>query len=888
MQITTNDVRDEFINFFIKHGHHVANSSPLIPKNDPTLMFTNAGMVQFKDIFTGNEKLDFSRAVSSQKCVRAGGKHNDLDNVGYTLRHHTFFEMLGNFSFGDYFKEEAIKLAWDLITKEFKINQNKLVVTVHSSDSDASKIWKKITSFPDHKIIHIPTNDNFWSMGDSGPCGPCSEIFYDHGDNIPGGPPGSVNQDGDRFVEIWNLVFMQYEQLSTTKRINLPKPSVDTGMGLERLTALLNNTNDNFSIDIFKTLINKTTEIINSSLTTQSKNSLRVIADHIRAITFLIGDGVLPSNEGRGYVLRRIMRRAMRHAHLMNYKKPILFQLVNSVTGLYSSHYPELLHSEKLITDTIHSEEIRFNEMLERGIKLLNEEVVGLNDGEMLSGEIAFKLYDTYGFPLDLTEDALRPRGIKVDLEAFNLSMKKQKIEARKSWSGSGEDKVDKLWFNIKDNIKPTEFLGYSHLVGRGNVVSLVSDDTIVNYVSEGGQCYVISNQTPFYAEAGGQVGDIGYINGLNGSKLEVTDTQKKLDSFYVHKCRVIKGKITNGDEIKFQVDERNRSAVAKHHSATHLLHASLRKNLGTHIFQKGSLVSADRLRFDFSHPRPLTKDDFIKIEKNINNEIRSNSRVITRIMSPEDAISDGATALFGEKYSDEVRVVSMGHENKTKSINFSIELCGGTHVSNTGEIGLFKIINEMAVSSGVRRIEAVVGNASETWYSDQIAILEESANILKVSTKEIPYRIASLQAEKKKLEKEVTYLRKKVMSSDTKNNTDKKIDSINGINFVGRVLDNVPPRDLKGFADDIGTSINSGVVVLISVTDVKVSIVISVSKDLIDSIDAVSLVKIASSVVGGKGGGGRVDMAQAGGPIVSKANDIVPAIKDEISKLKI
>ena len=884
MHISTNDVRTQFINFFKNHDHQVMSSSELVPQNDPTLMFTNAGMVQFKDVFTGAEKSNLNRAVSSQKCVRAGGKHNDLDNVGYTLRHHTFFEMLGNFSFGDYFKEEAIEFAWLLITKEFNINKDKLLITVHSSDEDAAKIWRKVSSFSDDRIIRIPSSDNFWSMGDTGPCGPCSEIFYDHGDHIPGGPPGSADEDGDRFVEIWNLVFMQFEQVSKDKRINLPSPSVDTGMGLERITALLNGTNDNFSIDIFKNLISETADIIKLDINGDFKNSYRVIADHIRAITFLVCDSVLPSNEGRGYVLRRIMRRAMRHAHLMSYRDPILYKLVNSVIKFYQNYYPELLRSQQLIVDIVYEEELKFRTMLERGIKLLDQETKLLKTGDKLPGEVAFKLYDTYGFPLDLTEDALRPKDISVEHEGFNLSMEKQKRDARLSWSGSGDDKISKVWFDVKDEVSPSEFLGYSHLALRGKVSNLVLNDNIVKRVSKGDKCYVISNQTPFYAEAGGQIGDTGFIYGTNGALLEVRDTQKKLDSIYVHDCLVKSGGLNQDEEVKFEVNVKRRRCIAKHHSATHLLHSALREYLGSHVLQKGSLVSYDRLRFDISHPKSIKQEELKEIEDIVNSHVRSNKRVTTKIMTPEDAISNGATALFGEKYGNEVRVVSMGGDIKE---NYSIELCGGTHVDNTGDIGLFKITNEVAVSSGVRRIEAVAGEAAEGWYEKQISILNETAEILKVPLKEIPSRVSLIQTEKKKLEKEIVELRKKAINTSNTISENNEFEDINGTKLIGKILNEIPSKELKGFADEIKSSVDSGVIVLVSVVEEKVSIVVSLTKDLTNIYDAVSLVKIASSVVGGKGGGGRVDMAQAGGPDVTSAKEILPAIRKEISKLK-
>lgn len=881
---STSDIRATFLDYFARNGHERVASSPLVPRNDPTLMFTNAGMVQFKDVFTGNETRPYSRATSSQKCVRAGGKHNDLDNVGYTVRHHTFFEMLGNFSFGDYFKEEAIKLAWDLVTKEYELSTDRLLVTVHSSDEEAATLWRKIAGLSDDKIIRIPTSDNFWAMGETGPCGPCTEIFYDHGDHIPGGPPGSPDEDGDRFVEIWNLVFMQYEQISADERIDLPKPSVDTGMGLERTAAILQGTNDNYAIDLMRSLIEATAQAAGTDPDGKDSVSHRVIADHLRASGFLIADGVLPSNEGRGYVLRRIMRRAMRHAHMMGCTDPLLCRLVPALVEQMGQQFPELDRAKALVTETLQLEETRFKTMLDRGLKLLEDEAKDLSSGNQLPGEVAFKLYDTYGFPLDLTQDALRPRGIDVDTDAFASAMERQREEARKAWSGSGDAATDKLWFDLRDQVGASDFLGYATETAQGKIIALVSDGEPVQTVSEGQEIALLANQTPFYGESGGQVGDTGLIVTSSGATIEISDTQKKLDTLHVHMGTVKSGAVNLGDEATFSVDGTRRAAIRGHHSATHLLHAALRRTLGDHVTQKGSLVSSGRLRFDISQPKPISADEIATVEAIVNDQIRANETVETKLMDPEGAIKAGAMALFGEKYGDEVRVVSMGTKADSEDHQYSVELCGGTHVNRTGDIGLFKIVDESAVASGVRRIEAVTGFAAESWVAEQQTLVGQTAEVLKVAPRDIPSRVSALLDERRKLEKEISDLRKKLVTSGGGGATASDSKTIAGVSFTGRVLEDVPAKDLKGLADEIKQGQGSGIVALLSVNEGKASLVVSVSDDLTDRIDAVALVRVGSAAVGGKGGGGRPDMAQAGGPDGDKAADAISAIEAELS----
>lgn len=879
----TNDVRATFLNYFARHGHEIVGSSSLVPRNDPTLMFTNAGMVQFKDVFTGNETRPYTTATSAQKCVRAGGKHNDLDNVGYTVRHHTFFEMLGNFSFGDYFKEQAIKLAWDLVTQEFDLSAERLLVTVHSSDEEAAELWRKIAGLPDSKIIRIPTSDNFWAMGETGPCGPCTEIFFDHGDHIPGGPPGSPDEDGDRFVEIWNLVFMQYEQLSADERIDLPKPSVDTGMGLERTTAVLQGTNDNYAIDLIRSLIEATGSAAGTDPDGKDAVSHRVIADHLRASGFLIADGVLPSNEGRGYVLRRIMRRAMRHAHLMGCTDPLLHRLVPALIGQMGVQYPELERAQALVSETLLLEETRFKNMLDRGLKLLDEETKDLETGTKLSGGVAFKLYDTYGFPLDLTQDALRPRGITVDTDGFEAAMERQRAEARKAWTGSGEAATDKVWFDLREKVGASDFLGYATETAQGKIIALVVDGTVVASAEAGQSIALLANQTPFYGESGGQVGDTGSITTVGGAVIKITDTQKKLDSLHVHLGKVESGVIKLGQDATFQVNGQRRASVRGHHSATHLLHAALRQVLGDHVTQKGSLVSDERLRFDVSHPKPLTSAEVAQVEKIVNVQIRANASVSTKLMDPEGAIKAGAMALFGEKYGDEVRVVAMGTQEDSAQPQYSVELCGGTHVSRTGDIGLFKVIDESAVASGVRRIEAVTGMAAEAWVADQQNLVGRAAEALKVAPRDLPERIAALLDDRRKLEREISDLRKKLVTSGGGGSTKQDFKDVAGVAFSGRVLDGVPAKDLKGLADEIMQSLGTGVVALVSVADAKASLVVNVARDLTDRVDAVALVRAGSEAVGGKGGGGRPDMAQAGGPDGDKAEDALLGIENAL-----
>jgi len=884
---TTNDIRTAFLDYFTKHGHETVPSSPLVPRNDPTLMFTNAGMVQFKNVFTGNESRPYVRAVSSQKCVRAGGKHNDLDNVGYTARHHTFFEMLGNFSFGDYFKEEAIKLAWDLITKEFDLNADKFVVTVHSSDEEAAKLWAKIGGLRQERIIRIPTSDNFWAMGETGPCGPCTEIFYDHGEHLHGGPPGSATQDGDRFVEIWNLVFMQFEKLSPEERIVLPKPSVDTGMGLERVAALLQGSHDNYDIDLMVSLIEATAQASGSDPQGPHKVSHRVIADHLRATGFLIADGVLPSNEGRGYVLRRIMRRAMRHANMMGCDNPMLHRIVPALVAQMGVHYPELERAHALITETLHLEETRFKTMLDRGLKLLDEETKDLSAGGKMSGQVAFKLYDTYGFPLDLTQDALRARDIVVDIDGFNTAMERQREVARRAWVGSGEAATEKVWFALLEQFGATDFLGYATLVAEGKIMALVVNGQPVDKVGVGVEVALIANQSPFYGEAGGQVGDAGIISIGDDVSITVTDTQKKLDELHVHLGVITAGSLSVGDDAVFSVDHARRGAIRAHHSATHLMHAALRTVLGEHVTQKGSLVGPARLRFDMSHPKAVTVEERQQVEDLVNAQIRGNSLVRTRLMSTDSAVDAGAMALFGEKYGDEVRVVSMGGMADSEESKFSLELCGGTHVVRTGDIGLFKIVDESAVAAGVRRVEAVTGAAAEAWVNDMDSVVQSAANALKVGPNDISKRIASLLDERRKLERELAEMRKKLVVSGggvTSKGGITESKTVAGAKFFGQILDDVPPRDLKSMVDAIKIQLGSGVVALVTRNDGKASLVVGVTDDLTEHIDAVTLVKAGSSALGGKGGGGRPSMAQAGGPDCGKVDQSLQAIEEAMN----
>ena len=882
---TANDIRRTFLDYFAKNGHQVVDSSPLVPRNDPTLMFTNAGMVQFKNVFTGAEQRPYKRAATSQKCVRAGGKHNDLDNVGYTARHHTFFEMLGNFSFGDYFKDDAIAFAWNLVTKEFGLPADKLMVTVHTSDEEAAGIWRKVAGLSDDKIIRIPTDDNFWRMGDTGPCGPCSEIFFDHGPHIAGGPPGSPDQDGDRFIEIWNLVFMQYEQRGPDDLIALPKPSIDTGMGLERLAAVLQGKHDNYDIDLMRALIVASAEATKTAPDGAHAVSHRVIADHLRSCSFLIADGVLPSNEGRGYVLRRIMRRAMRHAHMIGAREPLMHRLVPALVQQMGDAYPELNRARALIVETLKLEETRFKQTLERGLRLLEDEVGRLGEGQPLPGDVAFKLYDTYGFPLDLTQDVLRTQGRPVDEDGFKAAMDEQRRKARESWAGSGEAATEKLWYELKDELGATEFFGYDTEVAEGKVTAIVKGDARVDQASLGDEVMVIVNQTPFYGESGGQVGDQGVIFSATGAEFAVSDTQKKLGAVWAHVGTVTKGNLKVGDVVELRVDTERRSAIRANHSATHLLHEALRHRLGEHVTQKGSLVAPERLRFDISQPTGLSATDIAAVEDEVNRRILANSEVITRLMSPDEAKAAGAMALFGEKYGDEVRVVSMGGPHGEIDRDYSVELCGGTHVRRTGDIGLFKIVAEGAVAAGVRRIEALTGTGAKAWLSERDHLLTEAASALKVRPEEVPARVASLVEERKKMERELAELRRQLaMGGGAKADGGGEAKDIAGVKFAARVVDGLPAKDLKPMADELKKQVGSGVVVLIASNEGKASIVVGVTDDLTAKLSAVDLVRVGAEALGGKGGGGRPDMAQAGGPDASLAPSAVEAIEKAIA----
>jgi alanyl-tRNA synthetase len=878
------DIRSTFLNFFADNGHAIVESSPLVPRNDPTLMFTNSGMVQFKNVFTGAENRPYKRATTAQKSVRAGGKHNDLENVGYTARHLTFFEMLGNFSFGDYFKPDAIEFAWTLVTKHFGLPKDKLLVTVYHDDEDAAKLWKKIAGFSEDKIIRIHTDANFWRMGDVGPCGPCSEIFIDLGDKIAGGPPGSPDEDGDRFLEFWNLVFMQFEEQPGGKRVPLPKPSVDTGMGLERMSAILQGVFSVFDNDMFQHIIGATAELVHVDPNGDQRPSFNVIADHLRSTSFLIADGVMPSNEGRGYVLRRIMRRAMRHMHMLGAKEPMIYRLVSELVKQMGAAYPELIRAQPLITEMLKLEETRFKSMLDRGLKLLDEESARIGKDKALPGEVAFKLYDTFGFPLDLTQDVLRGQGKKVDTAGFESAMAKQKAVARAAWSGSGETGTAKLWFELRDELGATDFLGYSTEKAEGQVTALVKNGARVTEAKEGDEVQIIVNQTPFYGESGGQMGDKGTITGVKGAVIRIDDTQKEAEKVWVHIGRVEKGTLRTGENVTLDVDGERRSALRAHHSATHLLHEALRRNLGTHVTQKGSLVAPDRLRFDFSQPAPIPAEVLAKVEAEVNRRIRLNSDVQTRLMSPQEAMELGAMALFGEKYGDEVRVVSMGgpEDKATKGKeSFSIELCGGTHVNRTGDISVFKITSESAVSSGVRRIEAVTGAAALDWFAHQEKILHAAAEAAKAPASELPHRIAQLVDERKKMERELADLRRQVaLGGNTSSNTTEALRQISGVNFISRVLTDIPAKDLKPMADAFKSQIKSGVVALASSFEGKVSLVVAVTDDLTKQVSAVELVKAGAELVGGKGGGGRADMAQAGGSDVEAMPQAITAIE--------
>ncbi len=885
---SVNDIRSAFIDFFAKEGHEPVASSSLVPRNDPTLLFTNAGMVQFKNIFTGMEKAPYARAVTSQKCVRAGGKHNDLENVGYTARHHTFFEMLGNFSFGDYFKENAIDLAWRLVTKTYGLPKEKLLVTVYKDDDDAFNLWKKIAGLSDDRIIRISTADNFWSMGDTGPCGPCSEIFFDHGEGIPGGPPGSPDEDGDRFIEIWNLVFMQYEQRSAQERVNLPRPSIDTGMGLERVSAVLQGVHNNYDIDLFQALIRASVDVTGVAAEGAALASHRVIADHLRASSFLVADGVLPSNEGRGYVLRRIMRRAMRHAQLLGAQEPVMWKLLPALVREMGAAYPELVRAEALISETLRLEEGRFRKTLVRGMQLLDEATETLGHGQTLAGDVAFKLYDTYGFPLDLTQDALRPRGIHVDTQGFDAAMKKQKAEARAAWSGSGEAASETVWFGVRERVGATEFLGYTSLALAGEVTALVKDGVEVNSLSAGETGFLVTNQTPFYAESGGQVGDTG--KGFNGQvRFTVTDTVKKLGDVFAHAVQVEEGSLSLGQAVDLVVDASRRQKIQAHHSATHLLHEALRQVLGDHVAQKGSLVSSERLRFDISHQKPMTTDELLVIENLTNGHVLANTAVATKLMPVDDAVASGARALFGEKYGDEVRVVSMGTETQGERTGqaFSIELCGGTHVGRTGEIGLVSIIGESAVSSGVRRVEALVGDAAREHLSNRNRQLESIAAHLRTGVADVEKRVLALVEERKQLEKELNDARRKLAmgGGNASDGAGDAVKTVNGTAFFARLVDGLEIKELKSLVDDAKKQINSGVAVIVGISpEGKAGVVVGVTADLTDRFNAVELVRVASEALGGKGGGGRPDLAQAGGPDATQGQAALQAVEKALS----
>jgi alanyl-tRNA synthetase len=879
-----NDIRASFLGYFEKAGHARLPSSPLVPRNDPTLMFTNAGMVQFKNVFTGLEKVPYQRAVTSQKCVRAGGKHNDLDNVGYTARHHTFFEMLGNFSFGDYFKDRAIELAWNLVTREFGLPKDKLTATVYVDDDQAFDLWKKIAGLPESRILRIAGSDNFWQMGDLGPCGPCSEIFYDHGDKIPGGPPGSPDAEGDRFIEIWNLVFMQFEQLPGGKRVDLPKPSIDTGMGLERIAAVLQGTHDNYEIDLFRALIGAIAELTKVSAEGAQKASHRVIADHLRASSFLIADGVLPSNEGRGYVLRRIMRRAMRHAELLGAREPLMWKLVPVLVREMGQAFPELPRAEALISETLKLEESRFRKTLERGLSILDEETKALKRGDSLAGETAFTLYDTYGFPLDLTQDALRPRGIGVDTDAFNAAMERQRETARASWAGSGDAAAEAAWFPLRQRLGATEFLGYETETAEGVVAALVRDGREVAELKAGETGAVVLNQTPFYGESGGQVGDTGTMTD-DGARFAVTDTQKEAGDLLVHHGRVEQGVLKPGMALSLTVDHARRGAIRRNHSATHLLHEALRQVLGDHVAQKGSLVAPDRLRFDFSHPKPISAQELLQVEDIANDHVLQNSPVTTRLMALDDARASGARALFGEKYGDEVRVVAMGRSPQGASGNtmgWSVELCGGTHVRHTGDIGLISVLSDSGVAAGVRRIEALTGPAARKAANDAMAIAKTASSELKVSLDEMPARVAALLDERRKLERELSEAKKKLaMGGGAKASGDDGVRSVGDVKLLARSVSGIDLKDLRSLADEGKKQVGSGVVAIVGLTeDGKAGVVVGVTADLTGRFNAIDLVRKGAEALGGKGGGGRPDMAQAGGPDGSKADAALKAIE--------
>ena len=881
---STNDIRRSFLDYFARHEHAEVASAPLVPFSDPTLMFVNAGMVPFKNSFTGLETPPAPRATSAQKCVRAGGKHNDLDNVGYTARHHTFFEMLGNFSFGDYFKEQAILHAWTLLTKEWGLDKDRLLVTVYHTDDEAFDLWKKLTGFADERIIRIPTKDNFWAMGSDGPCGPCSEIFYDHGDHIWGGPPGSPEEDGDRFVEIWNLVFMQFTQEADEIVGDLPKPSIDTGMGIERIAAVMQGVHDNYDTDTFRNLIAASEGLTGVKAEGDSTASHRVIADHLRSTSFLMADGVLPSNEGRGYVLRRIMRRAMRHAHLLGASEPLMHRLVPALVTEMGQAYPELQRGQALIQEVLEREETQFRRTLDKGLKLLDEATGTMDEGGTLDGGTAFKLYDTYGFPYDLTEDALRSRGITVDKEGFDAAMEQQKAAARAAWKGSGQSASEEVWFDLADTQGSTEFTGYNSTTGEAEVVAIVKDGAQVQSAEAGDEVVVLTNQTPFYGESGGQTGDAGRIWTPEGLEFAVETTNKPLGRLHTHVGKLTGGSVKVGDAVHLEVDAERRDRIRANHSATHLVHAALRNRLGDHVTQKGSLVSEDRFRFDFSHPKPLSEDDIAAIEAEVNDEIRANEQVGTRLMTPDDAVAAGALALFGEKYGDEVRVLSMGRRGG-EGRNYSVELCGGTHVKATGDIGLFKIVSESAVSSGVRRIEALTGEAARNWLVARDEAVRSIAGTLKTSPDEAPARVVALVEERKRLEKELAEAKRALaLGGGSSGDAGPADEDIGGVTFTGQVVEGLNPKELRPLLDEAKNRIGSGIAALCAVNDGKAAFAVGVTDDLVERFSAVDLVRVGVEALGGKGGGGRPDMAQGGGPDGAKADEALAAVRSKLS----
>ena len=877
---STNDIRRGFLDYFGGAKHDVVQSAPLVPYNDPTLMFVNAGMVPFKNVFTGLESRETPRAASSQKCVRAGGKHNDLDNVGYTARHHTFFEMLGNFSFGDYFKEQAITHAWTLLTKEWGLDPSRLTTTVYHTDDEAFDLWRKIAGLPEERIIRISTNDNFWSMGDTGPCGPCSEIFYDHGDHIFGGPPGSPDEDGDRFVEIWNLVFMQFERQDDGTDVPLPKPSIDTGMGLERIAAVMQGVPDNYDTDTFKALINASEELTGTKAVGEQKASHRVIADHLRSTSFLLADGVMPSNEGRGYVLRRIMRRAMRHAHILGAKEPLMHRLVGSLAAEMGAAYPELLRAQPLIEATLKQEETQFRRTLDKGIKLLDEATAGMTSGDILAGDTAFKLYDTFGFPYDLTEDALRAQGFGIDQAGFETAMNNQKAMARAAWKGSGAKASDDVWFDIAERAGATEFTGYGASEGEGQVVALVKDGIEVQLAAANDAVTVVTNQTPFYGESGGQMGDAGVISS-SSMRGEVTDTAKPLGRLHAHQVTIGTGEIKVGDFVTLKIDTERRDSLRANHSATHLLHASLRNRLGEHVTQKGSLVAPDRLRFDFSHNQAVGPQEIALIEADVNAQIRGNQTVTTRLMTPDDAVAAGALALFGEKYGDEVRVLTMG---KTDDSHYSLELCGGTHVNALGDIALFTIVSEGAVASGIRRIEALTGEAARLWLVGRETQLKNVAAMLKTAPDEVGVRIETLISERKRMEKELSEA-KNALALSGGSGPKAEAEQIGDVTFMGQVIAGIEPKALRGLADEQMKAIGTGIVAIIAANENSNTVVVAVSPALHGTVTAPDLVRAATEAMGAQGGGGRPDMAQGGGPAGAElAQAALDAIKTKIA----